>query len=330
MSLSLCAGSTSAQTPFKAQDYLQDGYRDIVVFDFAQLRKTGVWDELNTGAAKLVIGMLESAIGTPLDRIDRFRMVPCAQQPTATGQQIRGNLMITEANEPFAPEVIDEEYWVREKVGDHDLLYRKNFPYGSVSPAPHVRLTGPLKHLRAKLTGARNPGLPCPDIQSLMSARKDGLLCYFVLDLGRDDRRDVLKNFPNATWPKRDPPQFVLLRFLATGDTDDPHIAMEIAIRHLRPGDGLQVTNRAVTDEMEKLIKNWKYRFFAKPLKARKQVIDGSDLSITFDLGRARTAVGFLEMVAAPWLAEIAGETGKPAAPTPAEKPAAAPKHHHK
>lgn len=308
----LIARALPAQDTFRAQDFLNDGYRDIIAIDFAQLRQTGVWDEINIGATKLLLGVFEKSVGTSLENLERFRMVPCADLSAPTNKRVLGNLMITEGNAALRPLVgLNEKFWVREPLGEHELVYRKNMSYGSVSPFPNVRLTGPLAHLRAKLPHAKQPartrpGLPCPDILSLMSARKDGLLAYAITDLHRSDRTDILAQFDDVSWPADDEPQFILVRILATGDVDDPHVAVEIVVRHTKAGAGIQVTDQAISKEFDTVIKTPRYRFFAKSLQARKQSVDGCDLSITVDLGRARHATGNIEMLVSPWLGRAA------------------------
>lgn len=299
VALGLLAAALPAQQACRAEDYFDDGYRSIVSVDFAQIRGSGVWDEMDIGAAKLLLHLVEQQLETSFEDLDRFRMVSFAGLPKAVGEEPGSNLMIVERNVPFGPpDGVVGGRLRREQVGAHELLYQEGFGYGQCQPAPNVRLIGRLAHLRKKLAGPKQPGLPCPDIMSLLSERKSGLLGYVVVDLGAVELgEDLLPEVPAGTWPADDRPQFGMVRLAAVGEVDDPHLVLEVVVRHLKSGAGVMVTDRLVRRELEAVIKAPQWRRFAKMLKHREQIINAGDLSVTVKIGRARNAIGVLDVV---------------------------------
>ena len=103
VALGLLAAALPAQEACRAEDYFDDGYRSIVSVDFAQIRGSGVWDEMDIGAAKLLLHLVEQQLETSFEDLDRFRMVSFAGLPKAVGEEPGSNLMIVERNVPFGP-----------------------------------------------------------------------------------------------------------------------------------------------------------------------------------------------------------------------------------
>ncbi len=327
-----CCVALPAQQPFLTADYLPDGYRNIVVVDFAQLRDTGVWDEIGTGAVALGLRQFEQMMEVKFDDLDSFTMVP-RRATVANGRKGFENLMIVRGSKPLeqlrAPE---GGLKVIELVGDKALRYQPGFSYGTLAATDRVHITGQLAHLRARAKGPTKRGHPCPDLLSLVSARKKGLLGYVILDLVDQSFDEELKRLlPDETWPEQGGPEFGMLRVAATDDPDDPHLRLEVVLRHRSPGAGVALTAKAVKVALDQLNDSPRLRTIKKAIGEPRHQIDGSDVSITFDLGRARTAASLYERLGALFVGEVFVEGDTiPGPDDPKKKADAAKEHKHR
>ncbi|MCA8950117.1 MAG: hypothetical protein KDE27_11490 [Planctomycetes bacterium] len=300
----------SAQEPFRANAFLPADYRNVVGVDFASLRDTGVLDELSAGVAKLALAQAEAALGVPFAALDRLTMVPRARPAAEDGAEERGpsqqSVMIIEGNREMDPPpfVVDGSYQDAE-VGGREVKRRE--AWGDelfYQPRPSVFVSGSTAMLEPMIAGKVGPGMPAADVMSLLSSRKDRLLLYFVMDLADEklngDTRDGL--FDGAEWPADQAPQFLFARLFAAGDADDPSIGFEVVVRHAQPGEGLDVSGKAIDGLLQKGQEMPQLRMLAPVLGSVKKSRDVSDLCYRWDLGRARTAAGTLATVLLPML----------------------------
>jgi hypothetical protein len=157
----------------------------------------------------------------------------------------------------------------------------------------------PAELLRGVLAGKPRNGLPSADVMAFTAGAKDCLL-YFVVDLKHDaGSRQELETFVGETlgdveWPDGDAPTMIGGRVLATGDEDDPHLTLELVVRHGTVGKGLAVSEQAVDDGIGKLEKLSEARLFWPILRRIERSRSGTDAVWRVDLGRARHADGLL------------------------------------
>jgi hypothetical protein len=303
-----------AQRPFSAADFLPDGYRNLVFVDFAQLRESGVWDEMNTGALALGLRSLAGTLECSFDALDRFTMVPRWVQRD-DGQDGFVNVMVVQANAPFAPPTSEEarsDSMVVEQLGDATLRYQEGLTYGTLEVSDRARVMGELALLRARVGEGRARGRPCPDVLSLFSSQRQGLLACVVVDLftqglsaGTTFHEELQQLLPGAEWPADGVPNFGMLRVAAAGDPDDPHVVLDVVLRHKKPGEGVALTERAVKAAFAQLDATPRLRAVKRAFGVPRFQVDGSDLSVSFDLGRARTVSSVYEQLAMLMIGEV-------------------------
>lgn len=318
LAVTLPFAAVSAQEGFQASRFLPDDYRNVMHADFAKLRATGVWDELNSGMMKAVFGQLEQALGTPFSSLDRVTLVPMAAGPGADGAgppRRDRQIVIWEGNTALEEpaDVAGDERYVPETIGGFAVKRRDDRRGVTfLQPRPEVRIQGATDLLRPILEREHAAGRPAADLLSLLSMRRQGLLLYVVIHLADERLNDeVLKlMFPAAEWPDGGRPDYMLVRMSAVGDPDDPRVELETVFRHPQPGDGVTVTATAVDTLIEKGLGMKQLRMVAPLLEGVVRGRDGGDLSYTWDLGRARTAAGHLAAIALPLFAF--GTTAEP------------------
>lgn len=321
----LALSSLAAQQPFKASDWLPDDYRNFVQVDLKALRDQGVWDELESSALKMLFTMMEKEAGfalTALDRVTQVAMFPADAPPGQDAQRV----VVLEGNEelPVPERIARSTSYQPAKVGEFEVM-RSVRDWLFFRPRPEVQVEGDLAVLQHTLEGKPGLGAPCADILSLRSTRKTSLI-EFAVDLTAElPRQQVLgKLFAGHEWPAGDAPQLVYGRLHGTGDADDPHVVCEVVLRHLKAGEGLATTAKAL-DELFAKAQEVPQAAMLRPLIAAiERSTDHGDLILKLDLGRARDAAGKLAMAMAPLL--LAGERVEaqnvPAVPAPAPPPA--------
>lgn len=304
--LVLLAAALPAQDAFQARKFLPVDYHNVVHVDLARLRATGIWDELEVGMLKVVLGQMEKEAGFALEHLDRLTMVPQGSKPDPDGDGGPRNhhVLVFEGNSELAvpDRVARSSSYAAETIGDQEVMRRDRwFDEVFFRPRPEVQVYGSTELLRPMLEGRVGPGVPCADIMSLMAGREDALL-HFVAHLADEQLNDrVLKDlFPDAEWPEGDRPQYLMMHLSAVGDPDDPHVEFEAVLRHVKAGDGMAVTSAAVDALLERVAKEPQLRLVAPLLKNVERSRDRTDLTLRLDLGRARTAAGRIAMFVMP------------------------------
>jgi hypothetical protein len=135
-------------------------------------------------------------------------------------------------------------------------------------------------------------------------------------------QQEVLgKLFEDVEWPDGDAPRFLYGRLHDTGDADDPHVAIEVVLRHVDDGEGIAVTEKALDALIAQAKANPKAVAARPMLDAIERSRDRGDLVLKLDLGRARDAVGKLAMIAMPLLMpQEIEQRAAPPAPAPKKK----------
>ncbi|MCA8978200.1 MAG: hypothetical protein KDC98_25960 [Planctomycetes bacterium] len=294
-----------AQEAFKANQFLPGDYHNLVHFDLARLRQSGVWDELGVGVSKMYLGMIENQVGLPFDDLDRVTMVPMARPRDADDDHgpSQVHVVVFEGNKaldvprdvaisPFESETIGTCKVMRSQRWEDVLFYQ---------PRPELQVRGATALLRPVLEGKPSLGMPCADILSLMSGRGDSLF-HMVINLA-DDRLndDALETlFPDTEWPEGGKPQYMLLRLAAVGDPDDPHVVFEAVLRHALAGDALAISEKGIDTLLAKGVEHPELRLIRPLLEKIERSRDRTDLTLKIDLGRPRAAVGTLMTVMVP------------------------------
>lgn len=307
-----CVAVTILLTGLAAQEridprcFLLSEYRNVVQLDLAAMRRCEIWDDLVSSGLSIVRGPVEAEIGSSLDHIDRLTMViqfsESNDQGESTGPTQR--MFVLEGNAALAMPAEIRDDWQSEPIGEYTIHHRQ-WSGNDVFVRPHDRLLvwGARDVIVAALAGERRPAVPCADVMSLAASR-DKLLGHLVADLRyRQSRREFLDTLcPDAEWPADDAPTFFAVRLLATGDADDPHVAVDLVLRHAKGDKGLDVTEQAVDVALARGLDNGELRLLHGVLKSAEKHRSGSDLLVRFDLGRSRTAVGTLAFLALPLL----------------------------
>lgn len=286
-----------AQQPFRAADYLPNDYRNVAFIDFAQARSTGVWKQLRAGGLDAALGWASLGLGVGFDDLDSLKFV--AQRVASRGIASHYvDTWILRGNKPFgSPGSSSPDQWVSERVGGLLLRYRHGATDGRLAAADDALVLGGVERLRALAKEPQRRGYPCPDILSLMSARKQGLLANLVYAFEVDDGDMIPGLLPDQAWEDGARPQFALLRLSATSTPEGPLLSLELVLRHPKAGDGVALTKHALEAGLREVLADPRYSAYRKALSKHRSEIDGSDFSITFDLGQARAVAGLVSKV---------------------------------
>ena len=289
----------------KAHDFLPNGYGSIMTVDVKKMRDSGVWDELCASQiVRLFVGLYESESGISIDLVDRAAVVHdvvhdgSADVTHATGAYevvtIEGNADLGDGSQNGFG-----RYTKTEVLGY--TLHQDEWATGQgvLKVSPTLLVYGRASMLVSVLEGKIRGGLPSGDVMSFTAGHKN-LLGYFIGDIQKHPQnRDLLERvLPKAVWPKDDEPAFFCVRLFVTGDEDDPHLQLDLSLRHGNDGPGLLVTEHAVAAGL----KEWKamkeMRILLPLLKKVTYERDRTDAVWRLDLGRARGFGGTLGLLA--------------------------------
>lgn len=310
---------------FTARSFLPDQYQNVAFVDLAALRDHGIQDVLDASVLKTVFTQLEKETGFPLTSLDR-----ATQVAVAGGDEVRHRTVtVLEGNKelPLPPWVTGGR-WTESTAGEH-VLYRREGRVSDVfvCPRPNLQVFGDDEFVLPALEGKRGGGGPCPDVMSLLSGRGDHLAyAVFFLDTERNARRVLDALFPETKWPEGGKPTFFVFRLRKIGTADDPHVELELVVRHEKEGDGVTTTDAAWDALLERLKKDAGWLSF-RPLLARAQKRrDHADVVVAADLGTPREAVGHAALLFGKVFARQAQEQPDEAAAAPAAPAPATPK----
>jgi hypothetical protein len=244
----LALASLTAQQPFRASDYLPQDYRNFQRIDLKALRETGIWEELRTSALQMMLGAVEKEAGFELEALDRVTQVAVVAQQSEQRRD-PDRVMVFEGNTSLGTpdRVANTSAYEAQRIGVFDVMVTEtDRAWVFFRPRPEVQVEGALSLLEPLLTGPRNPGGPCPDVLSLQSTRERRLI-EVGLDLGERAMRDEVlgKLFADTEWPDGGAPRVLYGRVHDHGDADDPHVMIEVVLRHVDDGDGMAVTVKA-------------------------------------------------------------------------------------
>jgi hypothetical protein len=292
-----------AEKPLPARRFNFDNYRSAVVFNMKALRDTGVWDEFSTSPIKTIAGLVEDQFGFDIDHLDRATMT--RGKSTTEGQdEVFHNIWVIEGNSDLGqPSELGLGRYTVEKVGRNTLLLDSWGDHSFAMPEPKLHVYGPAQMLRDVLDGRPRAGLPSADVMAFTAGQKNNLL-HFIIDMKHDEESreellEVVQEVLEATkWPEGDAPTMASGRISATGDEDDPHITLEIIVRHGTVGEGLAITEQAGNKGLETLKKLPQARIFWSILKHVEHERHGTDAVWRVDLGRARNLAGILTTLA--------------------------------
>lgn len=287
-------------TTLPAKAFLPDDHRMVAHVDFQTLRERGIWDELQASAMKLVFQQMEKEIGFPIASLDRVWMVG-EIRPDEGGRARSLEVTVLEGNTALTPAQASRSNWKKDTVGGHDVLRQDHRDNLLVQPRPELVVQGSEPLVRPVLEGKPFRGMPCADILSLLSGRKDQL-AWFVFDVTSPEmKKNALgRMFPGTAWAEGEEPTFLCLRLVVSGDADDPHLGLEGVMRHAREGEGVAVSERAADEWLERLRKEPTMRASLPILKRVEKQRDRADLVYSVDLGRARDAVGHAATLVVP------------------------------
>lgn len=315
--------SVLAQQPVAVKAFFPDGYDTVLCADLASMRERGILDDLDATALKLVLPRIEKEIGFPIACLDRATMVV---EPRVAGGKSNGlrRLVLFEGNAPLSiPDRIAHGQYAAEHVAGREL-HRNEISTWSVfaQPQPMLQVMGHEDFVVPVLEGKKGPGMPSPDVMSLLSGRPDSL-AYSLLGLSDAEARAKLLAdvFEGTTWPADDEPTHILMRLHAVGEADDPHIEFEVVLRHRKVGDGIVASEAAVDAFVARFRKEGPMVSLRPVLKNVQKRRDRGDLCASVDLGRTRDAVGHLATIASQFLLAGADVAQAAAAPVPAPVP---------
>jgi len=308
----------------KAQHFLFDGYTTAMSLDMKKMRDRGVWDELGAQPGlKLVFKMVEEQFGFSLDSLNQAMIV---SKRKGAGESAHGIVEVSFVETDVAMKPgLDQEDMVRVEAGDYTMLAS---PWDEnsvqVQVTPKLRVFGSTDLIQSVLEGQRMTGVPSGDVMSLTVGQKD-LLGYAVLDFGdRAIQEDITDLLGEPDWAEDDKPTFLALRLSTQGDDDDPHLKLEVVVRHGKDGEGLVVSEKSVNERLKELMAVKEARLFMPLLKQIQHKRDRTDAIWSVDLGRARDFGGTVSMLA-PFLmvtrasqqAQALMVPGVPAVPVP-------------
>lgn len=295
--------------------FLPTDYHNVLFADFAQLRESGVLDELRVGAGGMMLQQLEQGMGLELDSLQSITMVPVAPPGSEDVRMGRTmTVMVLEGVTELDPPRMVGGY-TDDKIGAFDVKRSdsswKNEVF--VQPSPKVQVIGETDLVRPVLEGKLGSGQSCPDILSLLSTRRAGLLCYATIHLADRalNRHMVDSLFGDEEWPENGQPQYMFLDIRAIGDPDDPNVQVEVVFRHLRGGENVDLTQKHFDALLAKAKEIPQMRMLMPLLQKIQRSRDKSDLVYQLDLGRGRAAAGNLAMALAPLM--FMGASAEPA-----------------
>lgn len=293
----LFAASALCQEAIPARAFLLDDYRNIACVDLAKMRELDIWDDLRASVLSIMFVELEKELGGSLDALDRATIVSQIGEDGDVRQALEVRLL--EGNAPLGVPKSMNNGWVCEEIEGRKVwqrnVYRAERMY---QPNPNVQVWGTGNALDPVFAGKPRQGLPGPDVMSLLSG-KGAALAYFVVDVEHPVlRRNILgKVFEGVEWPAGEEPKFVCMRVLATGDPDDPHLTVEVVLRHIKES-GVAISDKAVEALLERVRTMPEMRVLRPVLARFQKRQDGADLRLVADLGRSRQAVGLLAPLA--------------------------------
>jgi hypothetical protein len=299
----LCLTGLAAQERIDPRCFFLADYTNIVQLDLAAARKAGIWDDLVASGLNLARAPIEKELGFPVDHIDRFTMVIRFAKDEERDEQTAAaqRMLVLEGNAALSTPAHIDSNWDSQQVGQHTLRHQGSGGFAQ----PHDRLCvwGPRDVIVAALDGKRQPAVPSADVMSL-SASRGNLIAHLVADLSaRQSRREFLDMLlPDTEWPADDSPTFFAARLSVIGEADDPHLAIDLVVRHAKGDAGIAVTERAVDAALARGLETTELRILYPVLKAAEKQRDGCDLRVRFDLGRSRTAIGNLALLFVPLL----------------------------
>jgi len=299
--LGLLVAALPAQSQkLKARNFFFDGYTTVFCIDMKKVRDVGVWDDFCVGPAKMALNLTEKMGGYKFEELERVTMVRKAAV-AGDGSDGDGYEVVAIESSGVIGDLWNEfGEWSAVEVADYTLMVNEWEGHGAyVRVTPNLRVSGPTEVLETVLGGELRSGLPSGEVMSLTAGQK-GLLAYGVIDL-RDGAllREVKENIlPDADWPSDDPLALVCIRLLMRGDEDDPHVSLEVVLRHRKDGAGLVASEAAVTLALQKLRARKEARMFLPLLKKVQRSRDATDAVWRLDLGRARVAAGMLSTLA--------------------------------
>lgn len=320
-----------AQQPLTAKSFLPADYDSVASADMKRLRDTGIWEELEHSLLGVAFRQMEKESGFTMDALDRITVVlthPAAED-RAAGSNFRP-LYLFEGNASLGwpPTINGNDRYQKEKIGGFDCFTTDMGPYSEVMvrPTPSLRIVGHPDLVTPVLNGKPSHGMAKPDLMSLLSGRGDNL-AYIVAAIGTKElRHDIQINLIQQTdWPEDDQPTYLMMRVLATGDADDPHLQIEAVIRHQRGKQGLEISDKAVRALIASQRKEAKVPAMQAVWDKVAVEHSGIDLVARIDLGRARNAIGTLAQLVAPMFVQGATVSEEiveePPPPPPPQQP---------
>ncbi|MEQ1633803.1 MAG: hypothetical protein ABL997_15590 [Planctomycetota bacterium] len=319
VALSSLVVSLVAQEALDPRQFLFRDYKTVAFLDMALLRETELWEGFENSVFAAFLGLAEREMGFPFAALDRATVVarPRAKPaPDGSPEQI----LVLEGNAPLDPAaqlVEDRGYEVR-RIGSYPVYVRGEFAQDCLLwPRPEVRVSGEHESLEPLLVGKAQPGLPAPDVLSLL-AGKQKWIAYMVGELhATAPGREVLNTFlPKVVWPSGDEPTFLCIKLWTDGDPLDAHLQCDITMRHATNGEGVLATEVAMKELLDRCRKDGRLTMLRATLKKASVVRDGTDVRVPLDLGRVRNASTALAMLL------VAGfTTGAPAVLEPMTVP---------
>lgn len=301
VALSSLVVSLVAQEALDPRQFLFGDYKTVAFLDMAALRETELWEGFeNSVFAATLLGLAEQEMGFPFSALDRATVVvrPRAKPaPDGSPEQI----LVLEGNAPLDPAaqlVEDRGYEVRQ-IGSYPVYVRGEFAQDCLFwPRPEVRVSGEQESLEPLLVGKAKPGLPAPDVLSLL-AGKQKWIAYMVGELqATAPGREVLSTFlPKVVWPAGDEPTFLCIKLWTDGDPLDAHLQCDITMRHATNGAGVLATEVAMTELLDRCRKDGRLTMLRATLKKATVIRDRTDVRVPLDLGRVRNASTALAML---------------------------------
>ena len=244
----LCAPAlTQTSAPLTARSFLFDDYRTVLSLDLKTLRDTGVWDELAPSGIQGITSLFEQGMGFELDLLDRLVMT----RGRHGEEEAVDYVMVLEGNAPLGkPGDLERGFYQLEAVGGGELYKSEWGDEAFTTPAPKLHVYGSERALRSVLEGAPRRGLPSPDVMAFTAGKKHVILSA-VADLVMEPEplemlREVMaEHLDGMAWPDGDAPSSMAARVTVIGDEDDPHIQLEVMLRHGTAGEGLAFSERA-------------------------------------------------------------------------------------
>jgi len=289
-----CSLAQQSPPPIPAKAFLPDAYDTILVADVAAMRARGVFDELAASAVQAMLPQIEKELGFPLEHLDRATLV--VQSPRVDEQRTTPHrIALLEGNRELAiHDRITRGHYDEDRIGGRPCWRHREISWSVFAqPQPNVQVMGDEGGIVPILEGKAGTGVPAPDVMSLLSTRQDNLAYGIVACADDRVRRSFLDAlFPDTKWPAGEAPTYLLLRAHCTGDADDPHVEVELVVRHAQAGPGLATSETAFAATVERVRKDSRLRMVHPLLGKLQKRVDRGDLCVTLDLGRMRDAVG--------------------------------------